>query len=74
MQMLSRQEVARTIGLSERTLDRMTRAGTGPRAWHFGTRRILFRADDVAAWLEALPVVAARSSAARSDGDHLAAV
>lgn len=55
MQLLSRREVAQRLSVSERTLDRMTRLSTGPRATRLGTRRIMFLEGDLNLWLAALP-------------------
>jgi excisionase family DNA binding protein len=51
MQFFSKNITAARLGISTRTLDRMTENGTGPHVTRVG-RRVLFRADLLTAWIE----------------------
>jgi predicted DNA-binding transcriptional regulator AlpA len=50
---LSEREVSRWLGISEPTLFRHRRDGTGPSFIRLSERRIAYRRSDVDAWLEA---------------------
>ena len=47
---LIQREVAETLRLSDRTLERMRLDGTGPKFMKAG-RRVLYRTSDLEAWL-----------------------
>jgi excisionase family DNA binding protein len=51
MQFLSKNVAAGRMGISTRTLDRMTADGTAPASIRV-RRRVLFRADILNAWIE----------------------
>lgn len=46
-------EAARALSLSLSTLRRLRKAGQGPRCVRLSARRLGYRRDDLAAWLEA---------------------
>ena len=52
MQLLSRAIVAKMLGISTKTLDRMTAAGDGPPVTRLGGR-VLFAEEALGKWLEA---------------------
>ena len=45
-------ELARWAMCSTRTIQRLLEVGTGPPVIHISNRRIIFRVDDVRAWLD----------------------
>ena len=50
---LDERALSATTGLSRRTLQRSRVSGDGPPFTRLGPRRVLYRAEDVAAWAEA---------------------
>jgi excisionase family DNA binding protein len=52
MQLLSRPEVAKLLRMSTKTLDRLVAAGEGPPVTRIGGR-VLFRQDQLDAWIKA---------------------
>lgn len=52
-EILSEGEVSRWLGISEPTLFRHRRDGTGPRFIRLSERRVAYRKSDVDAWLAA---------------------
>jgi prophage regulatory protein len=57
MNILSKKQVVKKIGLSPVTLWRMEKSGDFPHRIKLGTRRIGWREDDVNSWIESLPNV-----------------
>ena len=55
--LISRKDAAVLVGLSERTIDRKTRAGEFPQRFIIG-RSIFFRFAEVLAWIEERRVIA----------------
>jgi predicted DNA-binding transcriptional regulator AlpA len=51
--LLSERDVSRWLGISEPTLFRHRRDGTGPRFIRLSERRVAYRKSDVEAWLAA---------------------
>src|SRR5690606_29104910 len=49
--LLTYAEVARWLGVHEKSVIRWTRAGIGPRVTHAGLHAVRFRKGDVKAWL-----------------------
>lgn len=52
-QLLNSAEVAELIRVPEATLRYWRHVGIGPRSFKMGPRRVLYRADDVDAWVAA---------------------
>ncbi|MBD7980044.1 helix-turn-helix transcriptional regulator [Oerskovia merdavium] len=46
-------EVAELLGLPEATLRYWRHCGTGPKSFTLGPRRVVYREDDVLAWVQA---------------------
>lgn len=69
--LLSMNEVARACGLSRKTLEKMRRAGGGPRTITIGRRRLV-RPTDLAVFLEACsePPLQPRDSRRPQDTSH----
>jgi len=47
---LCRKELAKRLGISRRTLERLWQAGTGPKGLRLGERRIVYPLAEVEAW------------------------
>jgi len=47
---LRRRELAQRLGISQRSLERMWQAGTGPKGLRLGERRIVYPLDQVELW------------------------
>lgn len=52
-QIFSTKEAADWLRASERTLERLRVTGDGPKFCRIGPRRVVYRAADLAEWLEA---------------------
>lgn len=52
-QLLSTKEAAEVLRASERALERWRVTGDGPKFCRVGPRRVVYRAADLAEWLEA---------------------
>jgi prophage regulatory protein len=62
MNILSKKDVIKMIGLSPVTLWRMEKAGNFPNRIKLGPRRIGWREDDVNSWIESRPSVEGEKS------------
>lgn len=51
-EILSERDVSRWLGISEPTLFRHRRDGTGPKFIQLSTRRVAYRRDAIEAWLK----------------------
>ena len=58
---LRRRELAQRLGISQRSLERMWQAGTGPKGLRVGMRRITYPVAEVEAW-EAARLFPSRSA------------
>jgi predicted DNA-binding transcriptional regulator AlpA len=47
---LCRKELAKRLGMSQRSLERMWRAGNGPKGLRLGARRIVYPLAEIEAW------------------------
>ena len=47
---LCRKELAQRLGISQRSLERMWQAGTGPKGLRLGERRIVYPLAEIEAW------------------------
>jgi predicted DNA-binding transcriptional regulator AlpA len=47
---LRRRELAQRLGISQRSLERMWRAGTGPKGLRVGMRLIMYPIAEIEAW------------------------
>ncbi len=54
--LMTRREASERMGVTERTLDKKLRAGTGPSYTRIG-RRVLFRERDFDDWVKSLPMI-----------------
>lgn len=67
MKLLTCKETAERLGLSERSLERLRISGEGPPFIRLSQRRLAYREDDVAAWVEQrMRASRAEDAAARS--------
>jgi prophage regulatory protein len=57
MNILSKKDVIKMIGLSSVTLWRLEKSGEFPHRIKLGTRRVGWREDDVNGWIESRPQV-----------------
>ena len=63
---LCRKDLAKRLGISQRSLERLWQAGTGPKGLRLGERRIVYPLAEIEAW-EATRLFAG-SSAELTDG------
>lgn len=52
MQLLRTSEVAEMLGMPEATLRYWRHIGTGPKSFKLGPRRVVYKDEDVLAWIE----------------------
>jgi predicted DNA-binding transcriptional regulator AlpA len=63
---LCRKELAKRLGISQRSLERLWQAGTGPKGLRLGERRIVYPLAEVEAW-EATRLFPGRSAELTDD-------
>jgi predicted DNA-binding transcriptional regulator AlpA len=53
LQVFNRPDTLKLLGMSDRTFDRLEKAGDAPPKTQLSRRRVGYRASDLAAWLDA---------------------